>query len=86
VVRRRDPLIADFLRCLRKFPQRRRLTADIDNRKGYAEPHLHLRLVPFVRQGEHTMRQGRRGSIVLERPLNVTYKWSEISPSTTPSA
>jgi hypothetical protein len=47
VVRGRDPLIPDLLGRLGKFPQGRRLTADIDNRKSYAEFHLHLHSVVF---------------------------------------
>jgi hypothetical protein len=44
----RDPLIADLLCHLGKFPQGRRLTADINNRKGHAELHLRLHWVPFL--------------------------------------
>jgi hypothetical protein len=52
----RDPVIADLLRRLGKFPQGRRLAADIDNRKGYAQSHLHLRSVAFCARREDTMR------------------------------
>src|SRR5262249_20598811 len=45
VVGRGYPLIADRLCRLGNPPQARRLTANIDNRKSYAEFHLHLRSV-----------------------------------------
>ncbi len=38
-----DPVIADRLRRLRELPQGRRFAADVDDRKGHAELHLHLR-------------------------------------------
>ena len=45
VIGRGDAVIADRLRRLGKFAQGRRLAANIDNRQGYAELHLHLRPV-----------------------------------------
>ena len=59
VVGRRDPVITGRLCRLGEFPQRRRLAADIDDRKGYAEFHPYL--LPsfrFAYRRQDTMRAG----------------------------
>jgi len=56
MVGRSDALIADRLRGLGKFLERRRPAADIDNRKSHAESHLHPPLgLLFLHRREHTM-------------------------------
>ena len=40
MVGRGDPLVADFLRCLHKIPDRIGFAADIDNRQCHAKLHL----------------------------------------------